>query len=87
MEDPQDNLRISCGENVTLQVSAVGSEQLSYQWKKDKKYITDPKFIGIKGPKLTISSFGCSHQGDYICEVKNGHKTITSSCAKLKLSK
>ena len=87
MEDPQDNLSISCGENVTLQVFAVGSEQLFYQWKKDNKDITDSKITGINRQKLTISSFGCSHQGDYTCEVNNGHKTITSSCAKLKLSK
>ena len=87
LNNPQENLTINCRKPVTLSVSAVGSGQLSFQWKKDGKDITDPEYTGVKGPKLTIPSFWHKHQGNYICNIKNTKQSINSSPAKLKLSK
>ena len=72
---------INCCEHVTLSVSAVGSGQLFYQWKKDGKPIDCNK------PTLTIPFFRCKHQGDYTCEARDSQETVESRPAKLKLSK
>ena len=72
---------------VSLSVSAIGPEPLTYKWKKDGEDITDPNCSGMNTPVLTITSFSYETQGKYTCEVKNDHKTITSNSAKLELSK
>ena len=83
----QRNLSIKHGEHATLCVSAVGSGHLSYKWKKDGEDITDPNCTGIDTHTLNISYFSSKFQGEYICKVKNDHKTIKSNPAKLELSK
>ena len=87
MEQPQESSIISYGESVTLRVSAVGSGQLYYKWKKDGKDITDPKYTGIDTAALTINSFSDTTQGDYVCVVKNENSTVQSNSAKLESSK
>ena len=79
---------VSCGETVTLHVSAVGSGQLSYQWKKDQHETTDrDHYTGIDTAALTITSFSDKYQGDYLCIVKNNDTVIESRHAKVELSK
>ena len=72
---------------MTLHVSAVGSGQLSYQWKKDGRDITDPNCSGINTEDLVINSFSEINQGRYVCIVKSDNRTIQSNPAKLELSK
>ena len=86
-KQPQRNLSIKHGECATLYISVVGSGQLSYKWKKDGEDITGPNYTGIDTPNLNISCFSSKFQGEYVCEVKNDHKTIESNPAKLELSK
>ena len=81
------NSIIKCDDYAAIHVSAVGSGPLSYKWKKDREDITDPNFTGIDAHTLNISCFSSKFQGEYICEVKDDHKTIKSNPAKLELSK
>ena len=88
IEQPQEELIVNCGESVTLHVSAVGSGQLSYQWKKDQQEITDrDHYTGINTAALTITSFSDRYQGDYQCIVKNDDATLESKHARVELSK
>ena len=88
IEQPQENLIVNFGENVTLHVSAIGSGQLFYKWNKDQREITDrDHYTGINTAALTITSFSEKYQGDYICIVKNDNVTIKSKHAKVELSK
>jgi predicted lipoprotein with Yx(FWY)xxD motif len=81
-------LIVNYDESATLRVSAVGSGQLSYQWKKDDQEITDcDHYAGINTAALTISSFSDKCQGDYLCIVKNDNVTIESKHATVELSK
>ena len=66
---------------------AVGSGHLSYQWKKDKREITGPKYSGTNGPILTINKFSTDDQGEYMCVVKDSRKIISSNSANMALSK
>ena len=86
-EHPQGNSEIKYGEDVTLSISAVGSGHLSYQWKKDKREITGPKCSGTNGPTLTINEFSTDDQGEYMCVIKDSHKTISSNSANVALGK
>ena len=90
IEQPEEELFASCGESVIIHVSAVGSGQLLYEWKKNQKEIIDrDHYDGIETAALTITSFSdiiC--QGEYSCIVKNNHDvTIESKHAKVELSK
>ena len=72
---------------MTLHVSAVGSGQLSYEWKKNQQEITDrDHYTGINTAALTITSFSDKYQGDYLCIVKNNEAVIQSKHAKVELS-
>ena len=76
------------GESVTLRMSAIGSGQLSYNWKKNGQDITDSdNCTGTDTAALTITSFTEENQGQYTCIVKNHIKTVESRPTKLKLSK
>jgi hypothetical protein len=88
VEQPQENLIVDYDESISLRMSAVGSGQLSYEWKKDELEITDrDHYTGINTAALTISSFSDKCQGDYLCIVKNDNVTIESKHAKVELSK
>ena len=88
IEQPQEELIAKCGESVTLHVSAVGSGQLSYEWKKDQQKITDRyHYDGIDTTALTITSFSDKYQGDYLCVAKNNDAVIESKHSKVELSK
>ena len=86
-KQPQRQSLINCGDSITLQVSAVGSGNLKYKWKKDGKEFSDSNCTGMDTSALTIISFSCENEGDYTVEVNNDHKTIESNSAKLELSK
>ena len=86
-KQPQGNSIIKCDDCAAINVCAVGSGHLSYKWKKDGEDITDPNCTGIDTSTFKISCFSSKFQGEYICEVKNDHKTIKSNPAKLELSK
>ena len=80
-------MAVDCHSQVSLSVSAIGSEPLTYKWKKDEEDIIDQECTGIDTHTLNISCFSSRFQGEYICEVKDDHKTIKSNPAKLELSK
>ena len=89
IEQLEEELFANCGESVILHVSVVGSEQLSYEWKKNQKEIMDrDHYDGIDTAALTITSFSDICQGDYLCIVKNNDDaTIESKHTKVELSK
>jgi hypothetical protein len=88
MEQPQEKLIVNCDESISLRVSAVGSGQLSYEWKKDELKLTDrDHYTGTNTAALTISSFSDKCQGDYLCIIKNNNVTFESKHAKVELSK
>ena len=89
IEQPQEELFANCGESVTLHLTAVGSGQLSYEWKKNQKEIIDrDHYDGIDTATLCITSFSDVCQGEYMCIVKNNDDAIIESKhAKVELSK
>ena len=72
---------------VSLSVSAIGPEALTYQWKRVGAVIDDEDCTGVNEATLTIKSFSLKHEGRYSCEVKCDGKVIGSDPAKLKCSK
>ena len=56
-------------EKVTLTVSAIEAENLSYNCKKDGEDINDSKYSGTDTPTLTINEFLPDNQGNYSCVV------------------
>ena len=87
IEQPQEEIFATIGESVTVRTSAIGSGQLSYEWKKNQQEITDHEhYDGIDTAALTITSFSEKYQGDYMCIVKNDNVTIESRHANVVLS-
>ena len=72
---------------MTLYVSAVGSGQLNYKWKKDGQEIIDPNCAGIDTAALIILSFSDKNQGSYKCEIKDDVQTINTNTANLEISR
>ena len=66
---------------MTLTVSALGPQPLSYRWMKDGQDIPDTK----NTDKLTILSFSSENQGKYSCNVIGGQQSIESKPASLGL--
>ena len=86
-EQPQENMIVTYGESVTVRVSAVGSGQLSYMWKKDGNEITNlDDYANIKTAALTVSCFSENSQGEYTCKINDASTTVQSSPSKLELS-
>ena len=83
--DPQTNANIKHGEDVTLTVSAVGPQPLSYKWTKDGKAISDANCNGADKDKLTITSFSSANQGCYLCTVNGDEQYVESMPALLGL--
>ena len=72
---------------VSLSVSAIGPEAVTYQWKRGGSVIDDEDYTGVDEATLTIKSLSLKHEGRYSCEVKCDGKIIESDPAKLKCSK
>ena len=72
---------------VSLTVSAIGSGDLTYQWKRGGAVIDDEDCTGVDEATLTIKSFSLKHEGHYLCEVKCNGNYIESEPAKLECSK
>ena len=68
---------------MTLSVSAVGPQSLTYQWMKDGEGVSDAQI----SDKLTITSFANQDQGHYTCLVSGGWQSIESRPASLGLGK
>ena len=86
-EQPQENIIVTYGESATVRVSAVGSGQLSYMWKKDGNEITNlDDYANIKTAALTITSFSENSQGEYMCKINDASTTVQSSPSNLELS-
>ena len=84
---PQENMIVTYGESATVRVSAVGSGQLSYMWKKDGNEITNlDDYANINTAALTVSSFSENSQGEYTCKINDVSKTVQSNPSKLELS-
>ena len=85
---PQGNTNIMFGKKVILSVSAIGSEPLSYKWKKDgEELLSDNKCKGTNADTLTIVSFSKEDRGNYTCTVNSGHQSVESKSAALELGK
>ena len=80
-------MAVDCHSQVSLSVSAIGPEPLTYKWKKDGVDIIDQYCTGVNEQTLIISSFSLQHEGKYTCEVKSNQKCVESNPAKLELSK
>ena len=72
---------------VSLSVSAIGPEALTYQWKRGGAVIDDEDCTGVDEATLTIKSFSLKHEGHYYCRLECNKKCIESEPAKLECSK
>ena len=68
---------------MTLAVSAVGPQPLTYKWMKDGAGVSDAQI----SDRLTITSFANQDQGNYTCLVSGGRQSIVSTPALLGLGK
>ena len=66
---------------MTLTVSALGPQPLTYRWMKDGQDIPDTKNVN----ELTILSFSNENQGIYSCNVSGGQQLVESNPASLGL--
>ena len=69
-------LTVVAGTNVTLRVTASGSDPLSYQWKKDGSTVA-----GGNDSQLALNTVQSSQAGSYTVVVTNLAGTVTSSAA------
>ena len=81
IDHPKGNTSIQCGEDVTLTVSAVGPQCLTYRWMKDGQEIHCAEDTG----KLLIASFFSENEGKYLCIVSSGLQSVESKPALLGL--
>ena len=68
---------------MTLAVSAVGPQPLTYKWMKDGEGVSEVQV----DEKLAITSFSNQDQGNYTCLVSGGQQSIESTPALLGLGK
>ncbi|MCI0536174.1 MAG: immunoglobulin domain-containing protein [Verrucomicrobiales bacterium] len=64
------------GATVSLTVTAIGSEPIHFQWKRD-----DVELPGAVGPTLELDNLQPSDAGDYQVVVSNGSGSVTSAIA------
>ena len=81
IDHPKGNTSILCGEDVTLTVSAVGPQRLTYRWMKDGQELHSAEDTG----KLTIASFSSENQGNYLCIISSSLQSVESKPALLGL--
>ncbi len=75
---PPISQTILTGTNVTLEARAIGTEPLSYQWRKN-----GADLIGANARALALVNVAPAHAGSYRVVVTNGHGTATSAPAVL----
>ena len=80
-DHPKGNTSIQNGEDVTLTVSAVGPQYLTYRWMKDGQELHSAKDAG----KLTIASFSSEKEGYYSCIISTSLQSFESKPALLRL--
>lgn len=84
-EQPTDQRR-STGETATFSLTAVGREQLTYQWFHNNVMLTDGgRISGATTPTLTISNLNSSDRGHYMARVRNPCGDSLSQSAELML--
>ena len=74
IDHPKGNTGIQNGEDVTLSVSAVGPQHLTYRWMKDGQELHSAEDAG----KLTIPSFSSENEGYYSCIISTSLQSIES---------
>jgi beta-galactosidase len=77
---PPRSQSVTLGQNVTLTVSASGSDPLAYQWKRDDVA------VGTNSPNLTIASATDTDNGAYTVTVSNSAGSVTSGAATVTVS-
>lgn len=68
------------GQTVNFSVAAVGTDPISYQWKRGSTN------VGINSPILVLSSVQASDAGSYTCVASNSFGTVTSNPVSLTVS-
>ena len=81
IDHPKGSISLQYGEDVTLTVSAVGPQRLTYQWMKDGQELHSAEDTG----KLTIASFSIENQGNYLCNISSSLQSVESRPALLGL--
>ena len=81
IDHPKGNTSIQNGEDVTLTVSAVGPQHLTYRWMKDEQELHSAEDTG----KLTIPSFSTEKEGCYSCIISTSLQSLESKPALLSL--
>ncbi len=69
---------VAAGSNVTFNVVAMGTEPLSYQWRRNGTSI-----VGATSSSYTISNVQVSHAGSYGVDVSNAAGSVPSQAASL----
>jgi subtilisin family serine protease len=77
---PQSTVAVP-GSQVVLEVTATGTEPLSYQWSKDGQPLS-----GATGHRLFLTSVGASQTGTYSVTVSNLAGSVVSSPATVSLT-
>lgn len=76
--NPPKSHRVAIGETTNLEVSAVGSGELTYQWFKDETIME-----GETASQLTLANIQTTDLGFYRVEVTAGKGTVMSEAAEL----
>ena len=81
IDHPKGNTNIQNGEDVTLTVSAVGPQYLTYRWMKDGQELHSAE----DASKLAIPSFSTEKEGYYSCIISSTLQSFESKPALLGL--
>ena len=81
IDHPKGNTSIQNGEDVTLTVSAVGPQHLTYRWMKDGQELHSAE----DADKITIPSFSTEEEGYYSCIISTRLQSYESKPALLRL--
>lgn len=82
-----ESQNVFIGEDVFLNVQAIGPGKILYRWKKNGKLLSESSLTNISGsagPELLFKSFSEDYLGSYNCTVSNEDRCLSSKCATLK---
>ena len=86
IENPPMRLCKVVGNEAVFQALAVGSEPLTYRWKKDGSFICNDKVHkGADSCRLTIRKVMSTHSGHYVCSASNVFREAVSQECVLKV--
>ena len=69
--DPNNNVTVVEGSNITLRCEATGNGTLNYQWMRESQSLPKNARMENEGQNLIIHNITVTDSGQYYCEVSD----------------